>query len=155
MKQIRIYMTALLGILLMVSCGGGGDDGPTPTPTPTPNPTPTPQTYSQTVTVGAKKDSQDVTLTNLKSSVSSIANNKPESWILLSLQNYSGSGAPTIKIEYEDNPLTTERSCSTTITASSGDKVVLTIKQQGASTPTGIDDPHNDQTDQPAYAPRR
>lgn len=152
MKQIRIIMIALLGLMVLSSSkcnpdpepfnSGGGGGG-----------TSYPQTYSQTVTVSAQGGTQTVKLSDLKSAVSSVSTTP--TWLVISPQFYS-SGAPTIKLEVEPNANTTERECTVSVLATSGDKVQLTVKQKSGSEPDpSIEDPHNEQTDQPAFAPRR
>lgn len=158
MKKICIYLLSLTAIFVLAACGGGGEDSGNTgggsgnsgggSSSGGGN---TPQTYTQSVTVPATSGEQVVTLSNLKSSISSVGN--APSWIVISPQYYS-SGAPTLKLEYQENTLTTARDCSVTILASSGDKVVLTITQQASETKSGIDDVHNDPTDQPAFSPK-
>ena len=154
MKRTK-YIIALLTMFAIAACspspepdspgnsgggtsGGGGGS------------TQTPQTYTQSVTFPAKGGEQVVTLSNLTSSVSSVESTP--NWLIISPQNYT-YGAPTLKLELQENMDTTERSCKVNVLASSGDKVVLTIVQQAAEVKTGIDDIHNTHTDQPAYSP--
>ncbi len=154
MKKICIYLLSLTAIFVLAACGGDdggsstGDGGNSGGSSGGGN---APQTYTQSVTVPATSGEQVVTLSNLKSSISSVGN--APSWIVISPQYYS-SGAPTLKLEYQENTLTTARDCSVTVLASSGDKVVLTITQQASETKSGIDDVHNDPSDQPAYSPK-
>ena len=154
MKKICIYLLSLTAIFILAACGGDdggsstGDGGNSGGSSGGGN---APQTYTQSVTVPATSGEQVVTLSNLKSSISSVGN--APSWIVISPQYYS-SGAPTLKLEYQENTLTTARDCSVTVLASSGDKVVLTITQQASETKSGIDDVHNDPSDQPAYSPK-
>ena len=140
MKQIRIIMIALLGLMVLSSSKCD------------PDPVPTSQSYKQTVIVSAQGGSLEVTLNDLTSAVSSVSTTP--AWLVISPQFYS-SGAPTIKLEVELNANTTERDCIVEILATSGDKVQLTVKQKPGNGPgPSIEDPHNEQTDQPAYAPR-
>lgn len=159
MKRIMSYTLALLVMVAMAACGGGSGDDSGGSGSSGGNTggggggsTHTPQTYTQSVTLPAKGGEQVVTLSNLSSAVSSVSNTP--TWLVISPQFYS-SGAPTLKLEFQENEETTERSCTITASASSGDKVVLTITQQAVETKTGIDDLHNEDTDQPAYAPSR
>jgi hypothetical protein len=73
-------------------------------------------------------------------------------------QSYT-SGPPQIKLNATANTGKDERKCNVTITANSGDKVILTVTQQGKSDEdeegTGIDDIHGTQTDKPAYSRKR
>lgn len=87
----------------------------------------------------------------MSSAVSSVSSSP--SWLVISPQFYS-SGAPTLKLEFQENTENQERKASVTVSASSGDKVLLTITQQAGERKDGIDDLHSDKTDQPSYAPR-
>ena len=152
MKRISILCIALLGLMMVVACGGSSDDGGNHTIDP---PTPdNPKTYSQSVTMEAKDGDVTVTLSNLQSSVSNIANGC--SWLTVTKQTYT-SGAPSLLLHASENTETVERSCEVMITASNGDKVKLTVTQKAADSQeedkTGIDDTHESETDQPAYAP--
>jgi len=154
MKRIMSYTLALLVMFSFAACGGedGDDSGRSSGGNTGGGSTHTPQTYTQSVTLPAKDGEQIVTLSNLNSAVSSVSSSP--SWLVISPQFYS-SGTPTLKLEFQENTETTERSCTITALASSGDKVVLTITQQAVETKTGIDDLHNEDTDQPAYARSR
>lgn len=151
MKQSAFKILALICLLAFAACGkdekttttnggGGGGGGSAPTS----------QSYSQSVTIPAQKGEEVITLLNLSSSVSSV--DTTPSWLVVSPQYYS-SGAPTLKLEFEENTEAEERSCTVTIYASNDDKVNLTITQKGTEEKTGIDDVHDQQTDQPAYSP--
>lgn len=151
MKTIKVYMMALLGMFFMVSCGGGGDDDHN---SGSGGGGSAPQTYRQSVAVSAQGGSVTVTLNDLRSAVSSIGSTP--SWVVVSPQAYS-SGAPSLLLEVEGNKTASERQCEVLVLAASGDKVSLTIRQNasgGSETGTGMDTPHNEQTDQPAYSPR-
>lgn len=155
MKNICIYLLSLTAIFVLAACGGGGGGSSTGgggNSGASSGGGNAPQTYTQSVTVPATSGEQVVTLSNLKSSVSSVGN--APSWIVISPQYYT-SGAPTLKLEYQENTATTKRDCKVTVLASSGDKVVLTITQQASEVKSGIDDIHNDPTDQPAFSPER
>jgi len=153
MKRLEIYLIVVLGIFFLAACGGGGDDGGSTGGSGggTGGGSYTPKTYSQSVTLPAKSGELVITLSDLKSAVSSVSSSP--SWLVISPQFYS-SGAPTLKLEYQENTETTERVVSVTVLASSGDKVVLTITQQAGEKKDGIDDLHNDKTDKPSYIPQ-
>ena len=149
-KKIVTYMMALLGMCVLMACGGGGDDsggsggsggggGSVP------------QTYTQSITIAATGGTQSLKLNNLSSAVSSVSSTP--NWLVISPEYYS-SGAPSIKLEVQENTSADERKCDVTVLAASGDKVVLTVTQQ-AGEGSDIDDIHNTDTDQPAYAPLR
>lgn len=142
-------MIALMGVLFMLSCGGGNSDDDYNSGGGSAM-----QMYRQSVAVSAQGGSVTVTLNNLKSAISNIESTP--NWVLVSPQAYS-SGTPTLLLEVERNETMSERQCEVLITATSGDKVSLTIRQNasgGSETGTGMDTPHNEQTDQPAYSRR-
>lgn len=144
---------ALLGMLFMVSCGGGGGDDDHNSDSGGGGSS-APQTYRQSVAVSAQGGSVTVTLNDLRSAVSSIGSTS--SWVVVSPQAYS-SGAPSLLVEVEENKTSSERQCEVLVLAASGDKVSLTIRQNasgGSEAGTGMDTPHNEQTDQPAYSPQ-
>ncbi len=151
MKTLR-YMTALCALLLLAACGGGSDGGGGTDPTPTP--TPTPKTYSQELTLTSDAREQVVTLSDFNASISSISGTTP--WFQMTKEAYA-SGAPSVKMIVAENLTTTERKCNVTLTASTGDKLILNVTQaaHAEETRTGADDTHDNVTDQPAYAPLR
>ena len=153
MKTIKIYLMALLSLFVLSACGGGGDDagGSGGSSGGGGNDGHAPQAYTQSVSIPATSGEQVITLSSLNSSVSSVSSSP--SWLVISPQFYS-SGAPTLKLEYQENTETQERKAFVTVSASSGDKVVLTVTQQAGERKDGIDDLHNDKTDQPSYAPQ-
>ena len=153
MKTIKIYLMVLLGLFVLSACGGGGDDagGSGGSSGGGGNNGHVPQAYAQSVSIPATSGDQVITLSSLNSSVSSVSSSP--SWLVISPQFYS-SGAPTLKLVYQENTETQERKAVVTVSASSGDRVVLTITQQAGERKDGIDDLHNDKTDQPSYAPQ-
>ena len=155
MKKFCLYIACLTTIILLAACGGGDGDETRSNTGGGGNSgggsSSRPMTYTQSVTVPASKGEQVLTLSNLSSAVSTVSSS-PD-WMVISPQFYS-SGAPTLKLEFEENSVMSTRECNVTVTASSGDKVVLTITQQAADK-SAIDDLHNEQTDQPAYSPSR
>lgn len=157
MKRIELYLIALLSIFVLAACGGG-DDGGGNTSGGNGGGSYTPKTYNQSVTLPAKGGEMTVTLSNLSSAVSSVSSTP--SWLVITREYYS-SGAPTLKLGYEENKDGQERKVTVTVTASSGDRVALTITQQatgesgGGGTQEdvkkGIEDIRNEYTSQPAY----
>ena len=112
--------------------------------------TPTGQTYQQSVTLDAHGSQQTVTLTNLKSKIDDVANSAD--WLTVLISTYS-SGSPSLVVSAKENTDTKTRSCTVTVTAKSGDTVLLTVEQEAAEEQkTGIDDSHDIPTDQPAYS---
>ena len=157
MKRIELYLIALLSIFVLAACGGGDDGGNTSGGNGGGNYTP--KSYTQSVTLPAKGGDMTVALSSLSSEVSSISNTP--SWLVITREYYF-SGAPTVKFGFEENKDGQERKATVTVTASSGDKVVLSITQQatggsgGGGTQEdvkkGIEDLHDEYTSQPAYA---
>lgn len=154
MKRLEIYLIVVLGIFFLAACGGGGDDGGSSSGTGgnSGGGSHIPKTYSQSVTLPAKGGDMVITLSDLNSAVSSVSSTP--TWLVISPQYYS-SGAPTLKMEFQENTETEERKTSVTVYASSGDKVMLTISQQADEKKDGIDDLHNNQTNQPSYVPQQ
>ena len=154
MKRIRLYIMSLLGLLLTTACGGGGGNDSVPSNSFNGGGgTTVPKIYYQTVTIPAEGGTHTITLSDLNVSVTSISST-PE-WIVISPEYYT-SGTPTIKLEVKPNTNTIGRECTVTILAASGEKVQLTVKQQAAAAPTyGIEDAHDEQSDNPAFSPRR
>lgn len=138
MKYIKQYALACMALLMLTACPGHDDDG---------------QTYEQEVTLPSNASEQMVTLNSLSTSIESIKNTA--TWLTVEQQFYS-SGSPQVKLRSTDNTDQQERKCNVTITATSGEKVILTVTQQGTNSEnnegTGIDDLHGIQTDKPAYS---
>lgn len=154
MKRLEIYLIVVLGIILLAACDGGGDDGGSTGGTGgnSGGGSYIPKTYNQSVTLPAKGGDLVITLSDLNSAVSSVSSTP--TWVVISPQYYS-SGAPTLKLEFQENTQIEERKITVTVYASSGDKVLLSIIQQAGEKKDGIDDLHNNQTNQPSYAPQR
>lgn len=154
MKRLEIYLAVVLCFFCLAACGGGGNDGGSSGGSGggTGGGSYIPKTYSQSVTLSAKKGEQVITLSDLSSAVSSVSSTP--TWLVISPQYYS-SGAPTLELEFQENTETEERKTTVTVSASSGDKVVLSITQQAGEKKDGIDDLHSDKTDQPSYAPQQ
>ena len=122
--------------------------GETPVNPDTPDNPYVPQTYQQTATFGSwEVGSQSVQLNNLTTAISTIENSA--TWLTVEKESYTG-GSPSVKLTATANDDTKERSTTVTIIAENGDKVVLTVTQAGRT--YGIDDPHNTESDQPAYS---
>ncbi len=152
-KRNNIFALVLvfMSVLSMTSCG---DDKKETSPL---NPVETEgKTYQQSVTLDAEKVDQTVTLTNLKTAIKDIEYDAD--WLTVIKQTYT-SGAPSLRLTATDNvkddETTSARSCTVTVTAISGDKVLLSVTQEGAERKTGIDDSHDMTTDQSAYSRRK
>lgn len=134
MKNIRQYLLASIALLMLTACPSDSE--------------PEPQSFTQDVTLPSKGSEQVVTLIQLQASVATVEN--PVSWLTVETQAYS-SGSPRIKLRSTDNIIEVERKCNITINASSGDRLILSVRQQGAPKGTGIENLHSSQTDKPAY----
>lgn len=150
-KNKYSLLLAIVAIMTLVACGGD-DNGPSPL-----NPVDTEgKTYQQSETLPAESADKTVTLTNLKTAVKDIEYNAD--WLTVIKQTYT-SGSPSLRLTATDNvkdgESTSARTCTVTVTANSGDKVLLSVTQEGAERKTGIDDSHDVPTDQPAYSRRR
>ena len=148
MKNFRIIVFALFSVLALSACGGGDDDkgGGTPLDPITPEG----KTYRQNVTLDALGTQQTVTLSDLKSKIDNVQNST--NWLTVLISTYS-SGSPKIELRATENISTQQRNVNVTITAVSGDRVILTVTQQGAEEQkAGIDDSHDVPTDKPAYS---
>jgi len=109
-----------------------------------------PQTYQQTASFDSwEAGSQIVKLTSLSSGVKEIEKENGTDWLAVEQESYS-SGTPSVKLKAAANNDTQQRTAIATITAENGDKVILTVTQTGRT--YGIDDPHDTESDQPAYS---
>lgn len=135
MKNIRQYIFAGIAILMLTACPS--------------DPESETQSYTQDIMLPSTASEMLVTLSQLKTSIATVENSA--SWLSVEPQAYYSSGSPKVKLCSTANTAKMERKCNVTITASSGDKVVLSVTQQGVSEGTGIDDLHSSQTDKPAY----
>lgn len=134
MKNIRQYILASIALLMLTACPSDSEQEP--------------QSYTQEITLPSNASEQEVTLNKLHSSIATVEN--PVSWLTVETQAYS-SDSPRIKLRSTDNNVEAERKCNITINASSGDRVILSVTQQGAPEGTGIENLHSSQTDKPAY----
>lgn len=147
-RRSIIFSLLLVAVAMMVLAACGGDDKEEESPL---NPvTPTGQTYKQSVTLDVLGTQQTVTLTDLKSKIDDVANSAD--WLTVLISTYS-SGSPSLVVSAKENTDTKTRSCTVTVTAKSGDTVLLTVEQEAAEEQkTGIDDSHDIPTDKPAYS---
>ena len=136
MKNIKQFIMAGIALLTLTACSGSDPVKPEP------------QTYTQDVSLPSNGSEQVVTLNQLQASVAAVENSSL--WLTVEAQSYT-SGSPQVKLRSIDNTAKEERKCSVTVTATSGDKVILSVTQQGGYEGTGIDDLHGSQTDKPAY----
>ena len=143
MEKFKLYALTIIAILCMNACGDKKEeiDG---------------RAFTQELTLPASESEQTVTITKLSVGIENIQNSAQ--WLTVIKQTYT-SGSPQVKLSATANTSKDERKCNVTITANSGDKVILTVTQQGKSEEdeegTGIDDIHGTQTDKPAYSRKK
>ena len=149
-ERRNIIFSLLFMAAAMMTLAACGPDDEKKEDSPLNPVTPTGQTYQQSVTLDAHGSQQTVTLTNLKSKIDDVANSAD--WLTVLISTYS-SGSPSLVVSAKENTDTKTRSCTVTVTAKSGDTVLLTVEQEAAEEQkTGIDDSHDIPTDQPAYS---
>ena len=151
-KRNKIF-TLLLAVVAMMTLTACPDDKKEPSPV---NPVETEgRTYQQTVTLSSEKADTTVTLDNLKSAIKDDGLEYDADWLTVIKQGYT-SGSPSLRLiatdNVKDDESTNSRNCTVTVTATSGDKVLLSVTQEGEERKTGIDDSHDIPTDQPAYS---
>lgn len=133
MKNFRQYILTGMTMLMLTACPSDSE--------------PEPQTYTQDIVLPSGATEQIVTIDKLSSSIATVE--KSAAWLTAEPQAYT-SGSPRVKLRSTANTAEAERNCNVTVTASSGDKVILSVKQRGVVT-TGTNELHNTQTDKPAY----
>ena len=134
MKYIRQYLFAGIAMLMLMACSSDSE--------------PEPQTFTQDINLPSKGSEQVVTLNQLQTSVATVENSSM--WLTVEVQPYT-FGSPQVKLRSTNNTAKEERKCSVTVTANSGNKVILSVTQQGGYEGTEIDDLHSSQTNKPAY----
>ena len=142
MKTLR-YMTALCAVLMLTACGGDGGSGEY-----------VPQTWSMELTLSSDAVTQTIELSQFSTAIQKI--DGITSWLVVTKET-PGAGAPSIKVTATENLTLSERKANITVTAANGDKVIFNVTQKAhpAETNTGVEDPHGNISDQPAYAPVR
>lgn len=145
MKNFIIIVFALFTVLTLTECD----------PDPEPDPIiPEVKTFQQNVTLDAQGTRQTITFINLKSKIDDVENSNSD-WLTVLISPYT-SGSPSVVVSATENTSTQQRSGNVTITAVSGDKVILTVTQQGAEEQkTDIGDPYDVPTDKSAYSRQR
>lgn len=142
-NKIFSLLMAIVALMALMACGGD-DDKESLTEG---------QTFQQSVTLAAQNADETVTLTDLNSAIKDIEYSAE--WLTVIKQTYT-SGSPSLRLIASDNvkegASTDARKCMVTVTVNSGDRVLLTVTQEGAERRTGIDDSHDIPTDQPAYS---
>ena len=133
MKNIRQYILAGIALLMLTACPSD------------PEPIPEAQTYTQSVELPPSATEQEVTLNGLNTYIATVEYSS--AWLIVKKLSFTGSAK--VKLQTTLNMSKDERKCDVIVTSSSGDKVILSVTQQG--NPEGIDDLHNSQTDKPAY----
>ena len=146
MKQLTYYCIFIICMTCVTACGGSSEDSRN-------NPVIEGNTYRQSISVGAEAAQQTVTLVDLHAAIDDI--NQSATWLSATKMSYT-SGSPRILLTIEENSSTQERQANITIIDTYKNTVFLTVKQVKAGDPTpvlsGIDDPHDTPSNQPAYS---
>ena len=142
MKNKILFAIALMCTMLLTSCGGGGsDDGGGSSSRPS--------TYYMDINLEETAGSQTVVLSSLKTNVSTAISSA--SWLTPSRQAYT-SGSPKITIEATVNTASSSRNCTVTVTATDGNKVIITIIQKGTSQTSDQPQTKDEVSDQQPYS---
>ncbi len=142
MKNKILFAIALMCTMLLTSCGGGGsDDGGGSSSRPS--------TYYMDINMESAASSQTVVLSNLKTNVSTAISSA--SWLTPSRQAYA-SGSPKITIEATANTASSSRNCTVTVTATDGNKVIITVIQKGTSQTSDQPQTKDEVSDQQPYS---
>ena len=138
MKQIKSLFLTMVALMGLLACGG--DE---------PDPILEPQVFQRSLQLPAEEGQQTYTASDLKVGISIVQ--ETASWLTVETLAYS-NGSPKVEIEYDANT-GGERQAMVTLTDVNNNKVFLTVTQEALITPVpGIDDPHDTQSDQPAYS---
>lgn len=129
-------------LLLLTACGSDGGDS-----------APAPQVLNQEATFPYTVSDKDIVLNGFNGTISSITGTTD--WC--KVEQKASASTLTVVFHVDENVTLSERKCVIAVTTSSGDKLTLKVTQQAhpAETNTGVDDSHDNPTDQPAYSPRR
>ena len=143
MKDKILFAIALMCTMLLTSCGGGdSDDGGGLSSKPS--------TYYMDVIADASAISpQTIELSNLNTNVSTAVSSVP--WLNVSRESYT-SGSPKITIEATANTATSGRNGTITVTATDGNKVIVTVMQKGTSQTSGLPQTNDEVSDQQPYS---
>lgn len=134
MKNIKLYLLSGITLFMIIACCKHTVVDPVV------------DTNTQEIVMPPKASEQVVKLTKLSTAITAVENSSQ--WLTVEQPPYE-SGSPQVKLRSTDNTAKDVRKCNVTITATSGDKVILSVTQQSEG--TGIDDLHGSQTDKPAY----
>lgn len=139
MKYTRLFYIAIIPFLVLTACDKKDDESTT-------NPI---TIYSRSVTLDAKGTQQTMTLYEFNNKISNIENDN--AWLVVYASYYT-FGSPDIVLKATVNTSKQQRQGSVTINATNGDKVILSVKQEGdEEQKTDIDNLHDAPTDKPAY----
>ena len=143
MKQIRTFIIALMGCILLTAC-------------PTTEEKVVERTLNETHNISYQQKEETKELVRLSSEIESLE--LYSDWISVTALPYTG-GAPKVKIFAYTNTGSTPRSATITIRTKEKNKnrdvLILTVVQEGFTPPTGVDDIHNQSSNQPAYSKDR
>jgi len=145
MKSMMPLMVVFIALVTIASCNKKKE---------------TNNSFTQTVNVEAEGwQNKEVRVSNLTTAIEGIE--QGDTWVTATKMSYT-SGSPSIRLDVQANTGTQERQTNI-ITGTDEKRVILTVKQvKPGDTPDenhesehvdyGIDDPHDTQSDQPAYS---
>ena len=147
MKDKILFAIALMCTMLLTSCGGSDSGGSSSDGGGVPS---RPSTYYMDVIADASAISpQTIELSNLNTNVSTAVSSVP--WLNVSRESYT-SGSPKITIEATANTATSGRNGTITVTATDGNKVIVTVMQKGTSQTSGLPQTNDEVSDQQPYS---
>ncbi len=145
MKSIKSMLLIIAATSTLSSCWLFPDHDPDPVEA---------AIFNQSIEIPATEGSQTYTVSDLKKNISGEISNTGSTWLTVEKLPYS-SGSPQVKLSYKANT-GGERSAVVIFRDDDNNQVNLTVEQPEAEEPepvkTGIEDPHNTQSDQPAYS---
>lgn len=145
MKQIKIFLLLALGSVILTACPSGVDDEII-----SENPELAGKEYNDTYNIPAEGCDNSYTLSMLKSRITS--SDIKSNWLTVTILSYT-KGSPRIKIVATENQESSERKQIIVLRTENNDKLTLTFVQAGKEViSSGIDDVHNNSSDNPAYS---
>lgn len=135
MKKIS-YLLSVIVCCCMAACSGSDGGGEAPV------------ISTLSVVIPVEGASVEVTLADLTTPIATLE--PQDSWVSVTVLPYT-TGVVKVKLDVTANVDTSERSTKVLITTTTGEKLEMDIIQSGQSVDIP-DEPHDDVTDQPAYA---
>lgn len=148
MKSLTKYILTIIAIFCLLGCGDDKKEILDPNLPPTlVEPDNKPLTFIKRVSLSPHKCNKTCYLTELyPSKIIDIQVNA--SWLRASNQNIYNS---ELVLRADENIEKYERGCKVVVCAESGNKIIFDVVQRAY----GMDDNHNESTDQPAYIRRK